>query len=141
MARSPQDVAKKWADRTKNSGQAYKDGVNSVTDSPMEKAAAKADKYRQAVIEAVDNGDYQRGLRSVSLADWKAQTAELGARRLVDGAAAAQGKMANFLGEFLPFQESVAAQVNAMPDNTLEERIAKSAENARKLAQFRRSRR
>ncbi len=132
-----QDVARKWSERTKNAGAAYKAGIEAVTESPMEKAAAKVDKYRAGVLDAVDSGKYQRNLRAVSVADWKA-SAEKGSRRLADGVSAAQPKMADFLTSFLPYAESVASRVNAMPDNTLEERIAKSAENARLLAQYRR---
>lgn len=139
--KNPTDVAKKWADRTKNAGAAYTAGVNSVTESPTEKAAQKVDKYQAGVQRAVDEGRYVNGLRSVSLADWKAATAEKGASRLATGASAAQTKMASFLGEMLPYQEAARSRIEAMPDNTLEERIARSAEMQRLMSQFRRSRR
>lgn len=136
---SPQAIAEKWAQRAGAAGQAYTDGINAVTESPTAKAAARADAYQAGVMRAVATRKFQDGLMRVGVQDWKNAAIQKGAARFTTGVQHAKGKMAAFLNEFLPFLESVKAKLAAMPRGDLEQNLARMMENARAIAQFRRS--
>ena len=136
--KTPQEVAKKWAERLQAAKPQIESGVRSVTVAPTQKAAAKADKYVAGVQRAVEENRFQRGLQKVSLADWQQSMIVKGLQRLSNGVKAAEGKVEQFQAEFLPYVESVQARVNAMPNDTEEQRDQKMLENARMLRQFKR---
>lgn len=134
---TPEQIAAKWAQRTGAATQDYVEGVQAVTEAPGAKAARKVEKYKQGLTDNV--GKWARNVAGVSLEEWKAATAEKGGQRYAAGAAAGESKMAAFQREFQPHLQQGLAKINAMPDTTLEQRIAKAAELARHNAKFRKS--
>lgn len=124
-ARGWQKAAKNWEAKMQTSSQAYQDGINAVTESPMEKAAAAVNKYVEGVQRSAANGKYASKLRDVSTQDWK-KAATAKASRLADGARAASDKVNKFWQSFGPFQEQVAERVRSMPNNTIQERIQRA---------------
>lgn len=136
---SPQQIAAKWQQRLSSASQAYTDGINSVTESPMAKAAANAAGYVAGVTAAVNSGKWQSGLNRVDLNAWKSKATTIGAQRLSSGAAAGQPKMQSFLTQFLPFLQNNVSQIKAMPNTNLEDRINRMVAMARLNAQFKRT--
>ena len=114
-------------------------GVDRVTESPMEKAAANVDGYLAGVQRAVTNGKFQAGLRRVSLEEWKEKFKTKGIPRIASGAQASRGKLVKFYDEFFPFLDSAQREVNAMPKVTLEDSIARASAMIRKVATFKRA--
>lgn len=139
MALTPQQVAAKWQRNTAASGQAYKDGINAVTQSPMEAAANQADRYIAGVTRAVESGKWQAGLRRTSLSAWKQASTEYGAQRLADGAKKAQPKMESFMTEFMPHVMRVADTVRQMPKGGLQNGINRAVAQIEGNANFRRA--
>ena len=125
-----QKAAAKWKTSMASAGASYTDGVQSVTTSPTELAAQNEQGYLQGVTEAVASGRFAKGLRRVSLQQWKDAAVQKGASRLASGAAAAADKVSRFWTSFGPKLEQVTAQTNAMPSNTFEERMAKMTAQA-----------
>ena len=138
MATTPQRAAEKWVRNLSAATGEIRDGVNGVTSSPMAAAADQAEKYRLRVNEAVDSGKYQSRLRGVSLEDWKRATIDKGIGRIAGGAAAAEDDVQDFMAELLPFQERLSSTIDAMPDTTLEDSIARQAAWTRGMAEFQR---
>lgn len=138
---TPQQIADKQISRVQAASGDYTAGVNAVTQSPMQRAKAKKDKLKANFLAAVDSGKWEAGLDSVSLEDWKKQSTEVGAARLGAGVEAARAKIVAFQEEIAPFRARVQAEIAAMPDTTLEQRLAKMTANARKMAEFKRTRR
>ncbi len=136
MRLSPQDVAAKWAARASAAQGDYQAGVQAVSQSPGAAAAAKADKWLQNVQQAKDK--FKSRVGATSLSDWQTATVQKGAPRYGTGVQAAQGKMAAFAAEFGPHLDAVTQRVKAMPDTTLEQRLARMVEQARGTSQFRR---
>ncbi len=136
---TPAEAAAKWAKNLGASTAAIQAGVQRVDVSPTEKAARKADAYLAGVQAAVQSGKWAAGLRRTTLQMWQDSVLKKGINRIAAGANAAIPKMQAFQEQFFPFLASVQSKVNAMPDATLEDRIAKSAELQRQLALFRRS--
>lgn len=131
------DVAAKWAANTKQATKAYEAGIQGVDQSPMEAAAAKADKYVQGVQDSVSSGKYQQNLRAVSLPDWKNAAITKGSRRITDGVNAAMPKMQQVMSQLLPQIEQIQAAVKAMPDTTEADREARMVENMRRMRAIR----
>jgi hypothetical protein len=133
---SPQEMAAKWRDRASAATGDYQAGVERVSGSPGQAAARKADKWFAGIQNS--RSKWQERVAGVSEAEWKQATVEKGAPRFATGVQAAEGKMAQFASEFFPHLDAVTNRVKAMPDTTLEQRLARMTEQARGVSQFRR---
>jgi hypothetical protein len=102
-----------------------------VTESPTAKAASNPQKFLMGVQAAVQSGKWQAGLNAVSLQDWKTAMIQKGVGRVAQGTQAALPKMQAFMARFYPILQQNMEQVNAMPNNTLEDRINKMVAMAR----------
>jgi len=111
-------------------------GVERVTVSPTEKAAAKQEKMISRLTEAVRTGKWARGLKKVSLSDWKTKMLDVGVGRVAGGLEAAGGKVEAFAAQFLPFVEAVQAKVAKMPDLVLQDNLNRMITNATELSKF-----
>lgn len=139
--KSAADVTAKWASRTTAASADYVKGIQAVTQSPGQAAAAKVNKMRAGIQEALDSGKWERNVASVSVTDWKDAAVNKGAARLASGVQAAQPKMQRFLTDFLPFQAQVVAQAEQMDDTTLEGRLQKALAVMRGTHEYSRNRR
>jgi len=135
---TPAEFQEKHARRLKASTEDIRSGIQKVTDSPMEKAAKKKDKMRANITAALDNGKWEKGLKRVSLSDWKSKAADVGVGRIAAGIDAAASKVQSFAGELLPHIDAVKAQVDKMPDVTLEDSINRMTTFIRGMAKFQR---
>ena len=134
--RTPAQAADKWNRNLKNSSEEIRLGVEAVTTSPMEQAAAKEQKYLQGVQDAVSSGKWKRGLLSVSLAEWKRLMIAKGLPRLSVGADEAKPKVAAFYEKLFPFQDALVNQINQMPDTTFDDSINRMVAYARGMREF-----
>lgn len=110
--KSADQVAQKWAQNLTNSVQNIKTGVQSVTQSPMEAAAAQATAYAQGVQQAINSGKWQAGLRRTSLAQWQQAVINKGLARIADGAAQGKAKVQQVMTQLMPH---IAAGVQSLP--------------------------
>lgn len=134
MARlTPEEYAAKWATRTSAATQDYTAGVQRVQTAPGQAAANKEAKFQSGIQQAISSGKWRRNVAGVSLQAWQEAALTKGAQRLASGATAAQGKMAAAGARILPMIDAAKAEVDRMPDNTIEDRINKSAAFQRAL--------
>lgn len=136
---TPAEFAEKWARRTSAATADYTKGIQRVTEAPGVKAAAKQDKFVARLMESINDGTWARRVSGVSLQEWKDAAINKGSGRISAGVQAAQADMQKFGTELLAQIDTVVATVNAMPDTTLDERIAKSVAFQRAMADFKRS--
>ncbi len=136
---SPTEIAEKWRRRAEAAASDYQKGVERVTESPTEKAAAKIDKFKANLMKAINDGKWEKGLKAVSLSDWKEAVAKKGVPNYATGIRASEGKMASFMSELVPFQETLQAEVERMPDITLADGIARATKWIEGMAKFKRS--
>lgn len=129
-------VADKWARNLSNSVPSIKAGVQSVTESPMAKAAAQVDRYKMGVQRAADDGTWAEGLQAVSLEDWKTATAEKGTARIADGVAKAKSKQQRFYDQLLPHTEMVKQTIASMPKGSEADSDARMLAASRMMRQF-----
>lgn len=109
MAKNPQSVADKWANNLAGANKSIIDGVNAVTVSPMQKAVERADEYVNGVSQNVDK--WKRNTGAVTIDKWKQFMLLKGVPRIGAGAAQAKDKMAKYMGQLIPYQETLKAQL------------------------------
>lgn len=133
------EIADKWKRRAMGASSDYKKGIERVTESPTEKAANKADKMRANLLKALDEGKWEKALRSVSLEEWKRMASTKGATNYATGISASESKMAEFMSEILPHIESGQRALEGMPDITIEDSKARVIFWIDHMAKFKRS--
>lgn len=138
MAKNPNTVAQKWSRNLAASTTAITEGVNAVTVSPTIKAAAAQEAYLAGVQRAVADGKWERGLKRVTLEDWKQAMLAKGVSRIASGAAQAVGKMEGFLAEFLPHVEQGQRMLDNMPRGDLATNIQRAVAMMEHNSKFKR---
>jgi len=88
---------------------------------------------------AMADGKWSRAMQRVSLEDWRKAMINKGIPRMAQGAKEAQGKMEEFMREFLPFITAAQEEIHAMPSMTLEDNIERAVAWMRRLSGFQRS--
>jgi hypothetical protein len=139
--KSPAAVAAKWQNRTKSAVNEMKAGVDAVTVAPGQQAAAAADVWQQKLQQPETLEKFRRRVAGVSLQQWKDAMGTKGVQRVAAGVDAAAPTMQQFMADFLPHAESVAAQVRTMPHLTVEDGINRAAAQIRGNAAFKFNRR
>ena len=138
MARvTPQEAAEKMVRRVSAAGPDIKRGIERVTEAPGVKAAAAQDLMLARLTESVLSGKWADAVAAVPLADWKKAAIEKGLPRIAQGISAAQPKIVTFMTQLLPAVDAAKAEIEAMPNVTLDDRIARSAAFQRRMAGFR----
>jgi hypothetical protein len=134
---TPAEATGKWVNRLSAATPEIQAGIDRVTEAPGVKAAAKKQKWIQAVQASQDK--WARNVAAVSLEQWKSLFKSVGVQRIAQGAQAKKDKYTRFANEFFPHLEAGIQRVNAMPDTTFEERLQKSVAMMRHNHEFKRS--
>lgn len=114
-------------------------GIDRVTESPTEKAAAKQDKMLTNLTAAVSSGKWAAGLKRVSLDEWKKKARDVGVNRIAAGIDAAKDKVIDFANQILPYIDRAQSEISNMPDVTLDDNINRMNTFVRRMAQFKRT--
>ncbi len=137
MARkSPQASGEKWVRNTKGATQDMRDGIDRVTEAPGAKAAAKQEKMRQGILDAIDSGKWAERVASVPLNEWKDAMLTKGVPRVSAGVEAAAGKVAQFHQQLSDHQDRIDTTLKGMPDLTLEDGINRMVAQVRGMSDF-----
>lgn len=134
---TPEEFQEKHARRLKASIPDIEKGINRVTTSPTAKAAAKVDKMRAKLLARIDDGTWARRLKGVSLEEWKSKAIAKGVPRIASGIDGAADKVKDFAGQLLPHIDKIQADVQKMPDLTLEDSINRMSTFIRGMSKFR----
>ncbi len=137
MARvTAEEYQEKHARRLKAAVPDIQKGVQKVTKNPCEAAAAKQDKMLANLTASVQSGKWAKGLKKVSLEEWRTKMLEKGTARIASGIDGAKDKVVEFAAELLPHVDAGVSKVKAMPDLTIEDSINRSATFIRHMADF-----
>lgn len=137
---TPTEYQEKHQRRLTAATEDIRKGIARVTVNPCELAAAKKDKMIQNLTTAVNNGSWERGLKRVSLEEWKKKATEIGVGRIAAGIAGAKAKVIDFAEQLLPHIDAGQAAIANDPDITLEDNIARMNKFIRHMAGFKRAR-
>jgi len=133
-----EEFQEKHARRLKASLEDMRHGVEGVTENPMAKAAAKADKMKANIVASIDSGKWAAGLNRVATDDWKRAMIDKGINRVASGIDGAAPKVTAFAAKLLPFIDGEVAKVKKMPDITLEDSISRMTSFVRGMSKFKR---
>ncbi len=114
---NPQTVAAKWSRNLGAAGQSITDGVNAVTTSPGQLAAAKVQQWLAAINASA--AKWQRNVSAMTLQQWQTAMINKGVPRIVQGATAGEPNEQAFMTQFLPYLATGVAQVKGMPKGGL----------------------
>lgn len=132
-----QQATAKWVQNIGQATERITAGVQAVSVSPGQKAAAAHAKWLARVQAAADK--WRSRVGAVSLQDWQQSMISVGIPRIAQGAQAKQGKMEAFMNEFLPYLSQGVQRIDSMPSVTLEDGINRAVAMIRHNAQFKRS--
>jgi len=136
---TPKEFSEKWSRNLAAAVDYIRSGVDKVTVAPSEKAIAAKEKLKRRLVEAIDGGVWEAGLRGYTLEQWKRDMKEKGIPRIPDGADKARGKVESFASKLLPYIDSGLERIKAMPSITLEDSIRRATEWIRYMSQFKKA--
>ncbi len=90
---SSAEVTAKWLRNIQAAQPEMQAGVDRLTTSPGQSAAAKKQKWINALMDAATQDKWSRNVQSVSLQQWQAAMKDYGINRVAQGAQAKQAKM------------------------------------------------
>lgn len=130
MAKSLEQVVSKWAANAGAAQTAYTDGIQNTTVDPTALAAANQAGYLAGVQSSVNL--WRSNLLKVGKSGWQsASVAKAG--NYGTGISAGKDKFQSGMQTWLPIIQQVGAAAKAMPGQTVDQRIARSAYVAKTL--------
>lgn len=135
---TPQQLAAKWQAKYGASGEAYKNGVQSVQVNPAQSAIGAKDRWIQALNEAAAEGRYEAGLSNVTLSGWQQSCIEKGAPAIQAAARMGAIKVQRSEQEVGPKREAIVQSLP--PRGTLEQNLERSRQMALGMAALKRRR-
>lgn len=133
---TPEQFAEKHARRLKAALPDMRAGIERVTEAPTAKAAAKKDKMKTRLMQALDDGTWERRLKAVTLEEWRAKMLDKGLARVGAGVDAAEDKVKEFASQLLPHIDAGKSAIAKLPDITLEDSINRMTTFIRHMAKF-----
>lgn len=117
-------AAQKWSQNFGAAGQAWANGIESVSVAPGQLAAAAQARYLSGVQQSAQK--WAANVASVSLATWKQQAVSKGQSRLATGATAGMAKYQAKIQAVLDAEKSIIAGLP--PRGTVEQNIQRSSQ-------------
>lgn len=117
-------TVQRWKDSAAIGQQRYTEGIQSSQVDVVARAIAAQPKMLANVTQAVTSGRWARGLQNTGTAGWK-QAALAKANNYGTGIAAGGDKYQSAMQTWLPIIDSAAASVQAMPNASFADSIAR----------------
>lgn len=115
---TPTEVKDKWLRNIQNATAEMQAGVARLNVSPGQSAAAKKQKWINALMDTTTQDKWARNVASVSLTQWQQAMNDYGINRVGQGAQAKSAKFESAMSSLLPFIDRLRTQVRSMPDDT-----------------------
>jgi len=136
----PDQWRKKQLDTLRSVGRAnYLTGIAFPARDPIEAGKSDRAEARYAAIMRIVLEEKRRvkGLEPVTMDEWYRYARDIGADILVGAVTKREAKVARFINSWQPLLIDHLSKIDPMSVETLEDRIAKAAENIRGLAALR----
>lgn len=135
---TPEEFAEKHARRLKAALEDMRAGINRVTEAPGVKAANKKAKWVARLSEKAVQDKWAVNVGKVPLEAWKSAMIDKGLGRVSAGVDAAHAKVVDFATKLISHQNAGLANIQKMPDLTLEDSISRAAAWMRHMSTFKR---
>lgn len=130
-------ILAKYKRNSQAASEDYVAGIQAVTVSPTQKAAAAVDKYARGVQNAVTSGSFVAGCNSVSLAEWQHAAMNKGKKNYQNGVANLSQKAMKNMADQQNYAAQVKAEIAAMPNDSEADADARQAAAVAKMRQYR----
>ena len=96
------------------------------------------DRYRSGVMAALESGKTVNALNAIDVNEWKDRASTVGVERAVAaaGSEASKAKELAFLDVFLPYADTVKAEIARMPKGNIEQGKARAMRAIELMAKF-----
>lgn len=140
MAQKTADqVSAKWLQNLSASQSEMQAGVQAVTVAPGQAAAAKMQKWINALNDPATQAKWQRNVQiGGALGPWQQAMESYGISRAIQGAQQKQAKYTNAMGPVLQYVYNLRAQVKQMDDSTPAAREQRMLTFVRGMRQYKR---
>ena len=133
--KTPEQIAEKYQRGVAGAGADYSMGVQNPSRPWASSTAKGAGRWAAGVQEAIQNKSFERGVAAAGDAKWQAAAVGKGAQRYQAAAQEAAQEYAKVAGQIMSAGAAAQSAVQAMPNETLEQRIARSAAAQRAIHQ------
>ncbi|OHB72326.1 MAG: hypothetical protein A2V70_19490 [Planctomycetes bacterium RBG_13_63_9] len=118
---------------TQNTGR-IREGIERVSVSPTQQAAAAIDRTLANLIKSFQDGTWAAGLKKVDLQSWKDSTIRKGLERIAGGVERVTDSQQAMATKLLSAIDATLSEVNKTPRGDLESNISRSAAMIRGMA-------
>lgn len=132
--KTPEQIAEKYQRGVAGAGQDYAAGVQNPSRSWAQATAQGAARWQAGIQEAIQNKAFERGVQRAGDAKWQTNALAKGAQRYQGAAAEAAQEYAAVAGQIMSAASAAQSAVANMPNETLEQRIARSAAAQRAIS-------
>lgn len=133
---TPEEIADKQIRRCNEAVEDVVKGIESMTQTPGQSAKKKKEKYRLGVLKSLDDGTWDAGHDSYSLADFKAVAIPKVRERYASGVSAARAKIVSAQTQLDAHRKKIQQGLASMPDDTEQQREARMLYNKREMGKF-----
>lgn len=137
MAKTLDQVTTKWRMNSTGAEQAWVDGINNTTVDPTQLAIANESGYLSGVQAAVSTGLWRRNLAAAGKTKWTTNSVAKRAS-YTSGVTAGENDYSTAMTVWLPRIQQAAVTAKAMPGQTIDQRLARSAYVGRTLYNIKR---
>lgn len=116
----------RWGSGLNNATARIKSGVAKVTQAPGVAAAAKVQKMRNGVLQAIDSGKWASNVSSVPLSVWQSSMSNKGVNNIATGVTQAQQTKQAKIQTMLDDNDAALAAIASMPSDTPDQRIQRA---------------
>jgi len=136
MAKKTADqIAAKYQRGVAGAGQDYANGVQNPSRSWAQATAAGAARWSQGIQAAIANGSFQKGVSAAGDAKWQNAAVNKGANHYTAAAADAASAYAGVAGKIMAAAQAAQSAATAMPNATLDQRLARATAAMRAISQ------
>lgn len=133
-------TAEERADKLiRRGGEATEDvvrGIERMKETPGAAAKRAKERYRSAVLKALEDGTWDAGHESYSLPEFKERAIPKIRERYASGLTAARPKIVKAQEELIKLDETIARGLGGMPQDTDQQREARMLYNLRERKKF-----
>jgi hypothetical protein len=135
MAKKTADqIAQKYTRGVSGAGQDYAAGVQNPSRPWASSTVAGAARWQAGIQLAISNKSFQNGVSKAGDAKWQSAAINKGAQRYQSAATEAGQAYAQQAGKVMSAAAAAQAAVQSMPNETMEQRIARSAAAQRAIS-------
>ena len=126
MVKSIDRTVKKWKERVSVAGDEYAEGVKNPTKDWETRTSAAESRYENELRTSIADKRFGKGVKSAGTAKWRDRIEKVGLDRWAPGVAAAGPIFEAEMRDVLAFEDTLQKKILAMPDTTIEQRIARN---------------